>query len=94
MYQPIPAPKKQVGGSGGIVLHSKKQFTSTSGADNGGDFLNKIIDDVIALNKHMETRKETLNMVSKRSDASRVDESVSYHSERNVKDPIKINNHQ
>ena len=74
-------------------MHSKKQFTSTSAAENGGDFLNKIIDDVIALNKHMETRKETLNMVSKRSDASRVDESVSY-SERNVKDPIKINNHQ
>jgi hypothetical protein len=52
--------------------------------------LNKIIDDVIALNKHMETRKQALNIVSKRSNTSRVNESASY-SERNVKEPIKIN---
>lgn len=40
-----------------MVLHSKKQFSAAATIDNGGDFLNKIIDDVIALNRHMETRK-------------------------------------
>ena len=53
--------------------------------------MNKIIDDVIALNKHMETRKLALNTVYKRSNNSRVNESAAY-SERNVKEPIKINN--
>ena len=72
-------------------MHSKKQFTSTGAIadNNGGDFLNKIIDDVIALNKHMETRKQALNIVSKRSNTSRVNESASY-SERNLKEPIKL----
>ena len=53
--------------------------------------MNKIIDDVIALNKHMETRKQALNMVSKRSNTSRLNESSAY-SERNAIEPIKINN--
>ena len=41
--------------------------------------MNKIIDDVIALNKHMETRKQALNMLSKKSNNSRAyDSSASY----------------